>query len=98
MEASGAATGLISKTHLIDFSLCHPFVFLFDESTDMHHMSHVAAALGGGSVNEHVIILSSFVFIASGTAGGSALHYKDVRPFLGEVSFLRIKAALNSSV
>lgn len=42
MEARGATTGLISETHLIDFVLRRPFVFLFDESTDMHHTSHAA--------------------------------------------------------
>ena len=77
MGARRAATGLISKTYLIDFCLRHPFVFLLDESTDMHHMSHVAITRGegvkGGVVYEYVII--PFSLHTCGTVGLWVLYY-----------------------
>lgn len=58
MEARRAPPGLISETHLIDFFLHHPFVFLFDESTDMHHASHVALAGRRGEAQRTVWLMN----------------------------------------
>lgn len=68
METMSATTGLISKTHLIDFLLCHPFVFLFNESTDMLHVSHAAITWRRGApdglvVNIHFSVCSSTVVL-----------------------------------
>ena len=80
MEVRSAATaGLISKTHLIDFSLRHSFVFLFDESTDMLRMSHVVVTWRGAGnclVYEYVIIPVGRRSTQAAHLASSLLHHR----------------------